>query len=469
MTSIHTPRGPIPEARTPHSDTRRGLASRHIQMMAIGGTIGVGLFLGSGEGIAVAGPSLILAYAAAGLVVIFLMRALGEISVHWPANGAFSAFPRRYLGPFAGFVTGWTYWLQCAVVAMAELTACGLYMHYWFPGLPQWVTAVVGLAALFALHLLSVSSFGEAEFWFAILKVVAIMGLIVLGVVILVTGVTMLGDVASVTNLWHEGGFFPHGFTGFASALRIAVFAFVGVEMLAMTIGEVKDPARSIPRAVNGVIWRVTLFYVGALLILMVVQPWTNYAANTSPFVAVMTKAGIAGSAGVVTFVVLASALSSCNQQIYNDTRILHGMAASYDAPQALSITNSKFVPVRSLIATSTTIAIGIVLNVVDPDHAFTYLTSIVTVSGLWMWAVVMLCHWRYRREVAAGREEEASFQMKGAPWINVFVLVVVAALAASLVSSSESRLGLYVAVVWLAVLTVVYRVRESRRKGVRR
>jgi AAT family amino acid transporter len=248
--------------------------------------------------------------------------------------------------------------------------------------------------------------------------------------------------------------------------LRVAVFAFVGVEMLAMTIGEAKNPATTIPRAVNGVIWRVMIFYIGALFILMVLKPWTDYTAEVSPFVAVMSKAGISGAAGVVTFVVLASALSSCNQQIFNDSRILHGMALASDAPEPLRVTNRRFVPVRSLLVTTAFISLGIVLDFVDPEHAFTYLTSIVTVSGLWMWAVVVLCHWRYRREVAAGHADAVSYRLKGAPWVNIAVLVVVAALAASLVSSPESRLGLYVAAVWVAFLSVAYLIRGRRAAG---
>lgn len=186
-------------------------------------------------------------------------------------------------------------------------------MHYWFPGLPQWVTVLVGLSLLYALHLLSVGYFGEVKFWFALLKVVAIVGLILLGIVILITGVTLLGDTASLANLWNRGGVFPHGFFGFSGALRIAVFAFVGVEMLAMTIGEARDPGKAIPKAVNALIWRIIIVYTGALLILMVLQPWTVYVANPSPFVDVMSKVGIPGAGGFLTFVVLVSAKVSCN------------------------------------------------------------------------------------------------------------------------------------------------------------
>jgi amino acid transporter, AAT family len=437
-----------------------------MRMMSIGMAIGVGLFLGSGQGIHIAGPALLVAYAIAGAVVYCLMRGLGEMAVHSPHAGSFSEYARIHVSPFTGFVTGWTYWLQCVAGPMAELTASGVYMHYWFPDLPQWVPAFVGLVLLFGVHWISVRIFGESEFWFALIKVIAIVGLILFGVVIVITGVTALGAGASLGNLWRFGGFFPNGGHSLFLTLQIAIFAFIGVEMLGITAGEAAHPERTIPKAVGGVIWRVIIFYIGALFILMVIQPWTQYTAEVSPFVSAFSKAGLVGAAGIMNFVVLTSALSSCNANMFSASRLLYGLASAGSAPRGLRRTTRRQVPGRALTVTTLAIGIGVLINYVAPAQAFIILTSIVSVSGMWTWGVIAVSHLRFRRSLARDGSPLPAFRLPGAPWTNIFVVMIAAFVLVSLAFNADTRVGLYAGAVWGALLAIVYvaRRRISRR-----
>ncbi|WP_137980634.1 amino acid permease [Streptomyces violaceusniger] len=439
----------------------RGLSPRHMQMMSVGMAIGVGLFLGSGRGIHIAGPALLIAYALAGAVVYCLMRGLGEMAVHSPHAGSFSEYARIHVSPFAGFVTGWTYWLQCIVGPMAELTASGVYMHYWYPDLPQWVPALIGLILLFGVHWVSVRMFGESEFWFALIKIIAIVGLILFGAVIIITGVTALGHGANLSNLWTSGGFFPNGGHGFFLTLQIAVFAFIGVEMLGITAGEAAHPERTIPKAVGNVIWRIIVFYIGALFILMVVQPWTRYTADVSPFVSVFSRAGLAGAAGIMNFVVLTSALSSCNANMFSASRLLYGLASAGSAPRALHHTTRRRVPGRALTVTTLAVGAGVLFNYLAPAHAFIMLTSVVSASGLWTWSMIAFSHMRFRRRLALEGAPLPVFRLPGAPWTNIFVVAMVVIVLVSLAFESDTRVGLYTGAVWFALLTIIYVVRQ--------
>jgi amino acid transporter, AAT family len=462
MTGRTRPSTPI--IATAEPGLHRALRPRHMQMMSIGMAIGVGLFLGSGEGIHLAGPGLLVAYALAGAVVYCLMRALGEMAVHSPQAGSFSEYATIHIGPFVGFATGWTYWLQCVAGPMAELTATGVYMHYWLPSLPQWVPALIGLVLLYAVHWISVRLFGEFEFWFALIKIIAIVGLILLGFVIVLTGATALGQGASIANLWKFGGFFPTGTKGVFLTLQIAVFAFIGVEMIGITAGEAADPTRTIPRAVRSVIWRIIIFYLGALFILMVLRPWSHYTAEASPFVAVLSGAGLTGAAGILNFVVLTSALSSCNANIFSASRLLYGLASSGSAPGSLSRTSHRHVPVPALTVTALAVGVGVLINYVAPEQAFLALTSIVSVSGLWTWGVIAFSHLRFRQRLRNEGEPLPAFRLPGAPWTNILVIAAAAAVLVSLGFGTETRTGLYTGAAWAVLLSSLYLLRVRRR-----
>ncbi len=328
----------------------RNLSNRHLQLIAIGGAIGTGLFMGSGKTISLAGPSILLVYAVIGFMLFFVMRALGELLLSNLEYRSFADFAGDLLGPWATFFTGWTYWLCWIVTGVADVVAVAGYVSFWAPDLALWVPALGLIAVLLVLNLPTVRNFGEIEFWFALVKIVAIVALVVVGVIMLLTSFrSPEGNVASVSNLWVHGGFFPTGFMGFVAGFQIAVFAFVGIELVGTAAAETKDPTKNLPKAINSIPLRIILFYVGALFVIVTVTPWNQIAADKSPFVSMFALAGLGIAAHVVNFVVLTSATSSANSGIYSTSRMIFGLASNGDAPKALGRLNRRKVPVNAL------------------------------------------------------------------------------------------------------------------------
>ena len=335
------------------SDThqlKRGLKNRHVQLLAIGGAIGTGLFLGSGRAIHLAGPSIIFAYLITGVMCFFIMRALGELLLSNLNHHSFIDFVEDYLGDRAAFITGWTYWFCWLSLAMADLTAVGLYMQYWIPWLPQWIPALLVLVALLLMNLTAVKYFGEMEFWFALIKVIAIISLIIIGIIMIVTGFTTDAGVAAFSNMWNYGGWFPNGTMGFILSFQMVVFAFTGIELVGLTAGETEDPEKVIPMAINNIPLRIILFYVGSLAIIMSIYPWTAVNPAASPFVAVFTAVGITAAAGIVNFVVLTSAASATNSGIFSTGRMIYALAKRGHAPSSMRRLTHSSVPYLSLI-----------------------------------------------------------------------------------------------------------------------
>lgn len=450
------------EQREEAKDLERGLSNRHIQLIAIGGAIGVGLFLGSAKAIAKAGPALLLTYAIAGIAVFFIMRALGELLVHRPVAGSFATYAEEYISPWAGFVTGWTYWFTWIVTGMAELTAVGIYAHYWFPDIPQWLPALLALGILYVANLIAVKLFGEMEFWFALVKVMAIVLLLVLGVGILVFGVGPLGQTASLSNLVSHGGFFPAGIVGVVFTLQIAMFAFTGVELIGVTAGEADNPQEVLPKATNSITYRILLFYIGSLVILMSLVAWNEYDPATSPFVAVFDKMGIPYAAGIINFVVLTAAASSCNSGIFSTGRMLYTLAHFGQAPRMFGEVSKQHVPAKAISVSVVMMLIGVGLNYLVPEEAFTYVTSVATVGAIWTWGVIMFAHMGYRKSVRLGESKPVAFRMPGGLFATGFVLLFLAAGTVMLAFDAGNRVALYVAPVWFGLLTVGYLLSKS-------
>ena len=285
-------------------ELKRDLKNRHVQLIAIGGTIGTGLFLGSGKAIALAGPSIILAYLIVGVAVFFVMRALGELLLSNAGYKTFTDFATEYIGPWAGYITGWTYWFCWIMTAMADVIAVGMYIQYWFD-VPQWVPALICVVLLLCLNLLTVKIFGELEFWFSIIKVVTIIALIVIGLYMIVTGMQTEAGTVRVSNLWEHGGFFANGIGGFLLAFQMVIFAFVGVELVGVAAAETANPKKNIPSAINKIPFRILLFYIGALFVILAINPWNTIDVDSSPFVQVFALAGIPIAAGIINFVVM--------------------------------------------------------------------------------------------------------------------------------------------------------------------
>ncbi|QLH25376.1 amino acid permease [Streptomyces sp. Rer75] len=441
----------------------RGLGSRQVQMIAIGGAIGVGLFMGAGANIAKAGPSIVLMYALAGVVIFFIMRALGELLLYRPVSGSFAEYAREFLGPFFGYVTGWTYWLLWVVTGMAELTAAAIYIHYWYPEIPQWISALAFLVVLFGVNLISVKLFGEVEFWFSMVKVTAIIGMIVIGLGVLTLGFSDAGDTASATNLWEHNGFFPNGIGDSLMTLQGVMFAYLAVELVGVTAGESENPEKTLPKAINTLPWRIIIFYVGALLVILSVVKWTEFSAGESPFVHAFSTMGIPLAAGIVNFVVLTAALSSCNSGMYSTGRMLRDLAANSEAPKALGKLNTRRTPALGIALSAALMGIGVILNYFIPEKAFTYITSVSTTAGIWAWSMILISHIRYRRAVVAGRLPGSSFPAPGGAFFSWVALVFLIGVTGLIAYDKDARVSLYIGAGWAVAMVIGWYVLKSR------
>lgn len=439
----------------------RRLKNRHIQLIAIGGAIGTGLFLGSGKSIHLAGPSILFAYMIIGVALFFVMRALGELLLSDLDHSSFTDFADEYIGPWAGFITGWTYWFCWIMTAMADITAVGKYIQFWFQ-VPQWIPALICLIALTILNLLTVRMFGEIEFWFALIKVITIVALIVLGLVMIITGFRTDTGRASFQNMWSYGGLFPHGVSGFFLGFQMAVFSFVGIELVGVTSAETADPKKTLPRAINSLPVRVLIFYVGALFVILCIHPWTQLSADSSPFVKVFTLVGIPAAAGVINFVVLTSAASACNSGLFSTSRMLFSLGSKGDAPKSFSLLGKSSVPGVALITSTIALSAGVVLNYFLPDFVFTLVTSISAICFIWVWSIILISHLSYRKrrpELAASSTFKAPF----APVVNWLILVFFAFLLVLIGWAKDTRVALFITPVWFALLAAAYLLRRNK------
>jgi AAT family amino acid transporter/D-serine/D-alanine/glycine transporter len=385
------------------------------------------------------------------------MRALGELLVYRPVAGSFAAYADEFCGPFAGFATGWSYWFMWVLTAMAELTAIGIYVRYWFPDVPQWLPALVALIGLYGVNQLAVRVFGELEFWFALVKVATIVALIAGGLFVIFFHVGELGPTASFSNLWSDGGFLPFGIMGVLLTLQAVTFAYQGVELIGVTAGEAENPEVILPKATNGITYRILIFYLGALVIIMALVPWSQLSPDTSPFVFVFEKMRIPAAAAIINLVVITAATSSCNSGIFSTGRMLYSLAQRGQAPRALANLSAKQVPSMGINTSVAVMLLVVAVNYFVPEKAFAYVTSVSTIGTIWTWAIIMLAHLGYRRAVAAGRAKASSFRMPGAPVTNWLVLAFLAGVTAMLWRDADTRIALYVAPVWFALLGIGY------------
>jgi amino acid transporter, AAT family len=460
---IHVRKSLDEETLHAQEDLHRGLKERHVRMIAIGGTIGVGLFLGSATAIQKAGPGLVVSYAIGGLVMFFIMRALGELLLYRPVTGSFAIYADEFVGPWAGFITGWSYWFMWVVIGMAEITAVGLYVHYWFPGIPQWVPALITLGLLYSANLITVKVFGEIEFWFALIKVVTIVAMIVIGLTIIVFKFGNLGETASFSNLWMHGGFFPFGALGVLLSLQMVMFAYQGLELIGVSAGETENPEKVLPRAINSVVYRMLVLYIGPLLIIMSLVAWNQLSPDASPFVSVFERIKIPAGAGIINFVVITAGASSCNSGIFSTGRMLYSLARVGQAPRAFGKVSSRNVPAAGVTASATLMLIGVALNYIVPEQVFVYVTSISLVGSLWTWALIVIAHLGYRKAVATGEARAVAYLMPGSPYTNWFVVVFLVLVAILLSSDERTRVALYVAPVWFIILGIGYQIAKRR------
>lgn len=452
---------PLP---TKDIELKRGLGRRQMEMIAIGGCIGTGLFMGSGKSISLAGPGVIAVYAVTGLMLYFVMRAMGELLLHDLRYKSFVDFTEDLLGPQAGYFVGWSYWFAWIVAAIAEIIAITSYIGYWWPDIPPWLTASVSVGALLAINLLAVGIFGELEFWLAIVKVVAIISLIALGSWLTFADYrSPEGVTAKVSNLWMYGGFFPHGTEGVLAALQTTIFAFAGMEIIGTLSAEAKNPDKALPDAIRKIPWRILLFYVGTVTVLMMVTPWVDISPDHSPFVGMFSLAGLVGAASIVNFVVTSSATSSSNSGIFATSRMLYGLAHTHNAPTIFGRLSHHHVPTGGVfLATALMLLVSVVLTATSSMmDAFQMVGSVAALLFIFIWTMILIAHMAYRRKFAE-KHAAALFRMPLSSSMTYVILLFFSIVIYALSLDEITRIALYILPLWFLLLAILYRLKRD-------
>ena len=437
----------------------RGLNARHIRFIALGSAIGTGLFYGSASAIKAAGPAVLLAYLIGGAAVFIVMRALGEMAVRNPVSGSFSSYARQYLGPLAGFITGWTYTFEMVIVALADVTAFGIYMGLWYPDVPRWIWVLSIIFFIAAVNLVGVKTFGELEFWFTLVKIVAIIAMIAGGIAVLIFGFGLHDTSQGVSNLWSNGGFFATGIGGFLGCFAIVIFAFGGSEIIGITAGEAQDPEKTIPRAVNTVPIRILLFYVLTLAVIMAIIPWNEITTERSPFVQIFEALGVGPAAAVLNVVVITAALSAINSDVFGAGRMLYGMAQRGQAPQALTKVSRNGVPYLTVVIMAGALLVGVVLNWLIPENVFAVIASIATFATIFVWLMILAAQYKARRSMTPEQEAGLKFPVPLWPYGQLITMAFLVFVTVLLAFHADTRVALYVGAAWLVILAVAFRL----------
>ncbi|BBJ46076.1 L-asparagine permease [Streptomyces antimycoticus] len=449
----------------------KSLKARHVNMIAIGGAIGTGLFLGAGGRLKDAGPSLAVAYAVCGIFAFLVVRALGELVLHRPSSGAFVSYAREFLGEKGAFVAGWMYFLNWATTGVADITAVATYTHYWgmFTDIPQWVIALIALAVVLTVNLISVKIFGELEFWFAIIKVGALVVFMAIGIFLLVTREQVAGTSTGPSLITDHGGVFPHGVLPMLLVIQGVVFAYASVELVGVAAGETENPEKIMPKAINSIMWRVGLFYVGSVVLLSMLLPSDSYSGDQSPFVTVLSKIGVPAAGGVMNLVVLTAAMSSLNSGLYSTGRILRSMAMSGSAPKFTGAMSRTQVPYGGILLTAFFCVLGVGLNYVVPDKAFEIVLNFAAIGILSTWAVIMLCHLLFWRRAQAGQLTRPGYRLPGSPYTEIVTLGFLASVLVLMwADGGASRLTVMALPAILAALVIGWFASRGRMKDPR-
>ena len=443
----------------------RSLGNRHIQLIAIGGAIGTGLFMGSGKTLAVSGTSILLTYTIIGFFFFFVMRAMGELLLSNTHYKSFADFATAYLGPWAGFFLGWSYWLSWIVTAIADIIVIGGYAQFWFPDMPAWIPAFFTISLLTVLNLLTVKLFGEMEFWFALIKIIAIIVFLCIGVYLIAIGFTSPDGVkASLSHITESGSIFPYGISGFLSGFQIAVFAFMGIELVGTTAAETKNPEEVLPKAINTIPVRILLFYVGALVCIIAVTSWAKISPNQSPFVHMFTLIGLPAAASLVNFVVATSAMSSANSGIFATSRMLYGLSVEKDAPVWFKKLSSRKVPVNSLLFSMLCVVIGasILFFVPNVMKAFTIISTLTSILIIFTFAMILISYLAYRKK-APHLHESSVYKMPGGNFMAWMTLVFLGFVTVILALDHDTMIALVCSPIWFIGLYIAYK-RHSKR-----
>ncbi|MGZ7458278.1 amino acid permease [Pseudomonas sp. Ma2-10] len=438
---------------------KRGLSARHIRFMALGSAIGTGLFYGSASAIQMAGPAVLLAYLIGGAAVFMVMRALGEMAVHNPVAGSFGHYASTYLGPMAGFILGWTYAFEMVIVGMADVTAFGIYMGFWFPEVARWIWVLGIVSVVGGLNLCNVKVFGEMEFWLSLLKVGAIVAMILGGFGIMLFGISTApgAQATDISNLWSHGGFMPNGVGGLIASFAVVMFAFGGIEIIGVTAGEAKDPQRVLPRAINAVPLRILLFYVLTMFVLMSIFPWQQIGSQGSPFVQIFDNLGISSAATILNIVVISAAVSAINSDIFGAGRMMYGLAQQGHAPKGFARLSRNGVPWMTVVVMSGALLLGVLLNYLIPENVFLLIASIATFATVWVWLMILFTQVAMRRSMSREQVAQLKFPVPFWPYAPMAAIAFMLFIFGVLGYFPDTQAALIVGVVWIVLLVLAY------------
>src|SRR5476651_6662 len=445
----------------PAKGLKRGLSARHIRFMALGSAIGTGLFYGSASAIQMAGPAVLLAYLIGGAAVFMVMRALGEMAVHNPVAGSFGQYASTYLGPMAGFILSWTYAFEMVIVGMADVTAFGIYMGFWFPEVARWIWVLGIVSVVGGLNLCNVKVFGEMEFWLSLLKVAAIVAMILGGFGIMLFGISTApgAQATDISNLWSHGGFMPNGVGGLIASFAVVMFAFGGIEIIGVTAGEAKDPQHVLPRAINAVPLRILLFYVLTMFVLMSIFPWQQIGNQGSPFVQIFDNLGISSAATILNIVVISAAISAINSDIFGAGRMMYGLAQQGHAPKAFAKLSRAGVPWMTVVVMAVALLLGVLLNYLIPEDVFLLIASIATFATVWVWIMILVTQVAMRRSMSREEAAQLKFPVPFWPYAPMAAIAFMVFIFGVLGYFPDTRPALIVGAIWIGLLVLAYQV----------
>ena len=406
-----------------------------------------------------AGPAVLLAYLIGGAAVFMVMRALGEMAVHNPVAGSFGHYASTYLGPMAGFILGWTYAFEMVIVGMADVTAFGIYMGFWFPEVDRWIWVLGIVSVVGGLNLCNVKVFGEMEFWLSLLKVAAIVAMILGGFGIMLFGISTApgAQATDISNLWSHGGFMPNGVGGLIASFAVVMFAFGGIEIIGVTAGEAKDPQRVLPRAINAVPLRILLFYVLTMLVLMSIFPWQQIGSQGSPFVQIFDNLGISSAATILNIVVISAAVSAINSDIFGAGRMMYGLAQQGHAPKGFARLSRNGVPWLTVVVMSSALLLGVLLNYLIPENVFLLIASVATFATVWVWLMILFTQVAMRRSMSAEQVAQLKFPVPFWPYAPMAAIAFMLFIFGVLGYFPDTQAALIVGVVWIVLLVLAY------------
>ena len=450
-------------------ELKRSMTAGQMEMISLGGAIGVGLFMGSASTIKWTGPSVLLAYMFVGLILYIVMRALGEMLYVDPGTGSFADYASTHVHPIAGYLAEWANVFQYIVVGISEVVATTEYLRFWWPGTSDWIAGVVIILFLLLANLASARAYATLEFWFAMIKVVTIILMIVLGFMVILFGFGNGGHPVGFSNLWSHGGFFTGGVKGFIFSMAIIVGSYQGIELIGISAGEVANPQEAIVESVKSVLWRILIFYVGAIFVIVTIYPWNELGSIGSPFVNTFAKVGITAAASVINFVVLTAALSGANSGIYSSSRMLYKLAHEGEAPKTFKYVSKRIVPSYAIIGITSGIFIGFILNVIiqffnkSLANVFVVVYSSSVLPGMVAWFVILLAELRFRRKNPHLMEKHP-FKLPLYPYSNYFALLILTLIVIFMFINPETRVSVTVGAIVLIVAAVVYVIKHRKK-----